>query len=487
MTETNRHEIWPVETGITDLAVAATQLAVPAIGDIREVWAEARKKLENTDQLKVFNERLAREWAIETGVIEDVFHIDKGVTVNLIEQGISAALLEHGTVDKPADYVVSILRDHVETLDWLMERFIVQKQPLTTSAIKELHRLMTDHQTHVDAQDPQGRPIKTELRKGDWKILPNNAMRGGVLYCYCPPEQVPGEMERLVDIHLQHEQAGIAPEVSAAWVHHRFTQIHPFQDGNGRVARALATLVFLRAGLFPVVVNREVRTEYIEALEHADAGDLAPLVEVLSTAQQVRFDRALNISDDLTAVPTTVELAIQALKDKLKGRAEEVAQQQKRVFEISDSLEQVTFDRFNQVADMLEPIRSEVNSSNLTNDYYYRGQIVDEARRFGYYANTTVYRAWVRLTIGGNAPALLLFSFHGRGGEFAGVMVCSPIFELINESGEEEGLRQRTHIPIADRPFEFYFTEEISAVKRRYSSWLDETIALAVSQYQRLI
>ncbi|MBS1715334.1 MAG: Fic family protein [Armatimonadetes bacterium] len=487
MSESIQHQIWPLDTGITDLAEDTTNLAIPAIANIREVWAEARKKLENTDQLRVFNERLAREWAIETGVIEDVFHIDKGVTVNLIEQGISAALLEHGTVDKPADYVVSILRDHVETLDWLMERFIAQKQPLSAVAVKELHRLMTDHQSHVDAQDPQGRPIRVELRKGDWKIRPNNALREGVLYCYCPPEQVPGEMERLVEIHAQHEAGGMPPEVASAWIHHRFTQIHPFQDGNGRVARALATLVFLRAGLFPVVVNREVRTEYIRALEQADAGDLTPLVEVLSTAQQVRFDRALNISDELTSVPTTVELAIQALKDKLRGRAEEVAQQQRGVFQIAKALQQVTWDRLNTVAGLLEPIRADVHSSDVNNDFFYRGQIVEEARRFGYYANTTVYRAWARLTIGGSSPALLLFSFHGRGGEFAGVMVCSPIFELINENGEEEGQRQRTQIPIADRPFEFYFTEEIEAVKGRFLPWLDETIALAVSQYQRLI
>ena len=43
------------------------------------------------------------------------------------------------------------------------------------------------------------------------------------------------------------------PEVEAAWLHHRFGQIHPFQDGNGRVARALATMIFLRAGFVPLV------------------------------------------------------------------------------------------------------------------------------------------------------------------------------------------------------------------------------------------
>ena len=42
-----------------------------------------------------------------------------------------------------------------------------------------------------------------------------------------------------------------AREIEATWLHHRFTQIHPFQDGNGRVARALASLVFF-AGLVSI-------------------------------------------------------------------------------------------------------------------------------------------------------------------------------------------------------------------------------------------
>ena len=46
------------------------------------------------------------------------------------------------------------------------------------------------------------------------------------------------------ELHRNHHD--VAPEVEAAWLHHRFTQIHPFQDGNGRIARALATLIFVK-------------------------------------------------------------------------------------------------------------------------------------------------------------------------------------------------------------------------------------------------
>lgn len=46
------------------------------------------------------------------------------------------------------------------------------------------------------------------------------------------------------------------PLLTAAWLHHRFTQIHPFEDGNGRVVRALLTWHLVREDYLPVVVKR---------------------------------------------------------------------------------------------------------------------------------------------------------------------------------------------------------------------------------------
>ncbi|MGO8670518.1 MAG: Fic family protein [Capsulimonadaceae bacterium] len=295
-------DIWPRETGITDLLKDWKALSVTAIADIIPVWAASRKKLENSDQLRTFNERLAREWAIETGVIEDVFHIDRGTTVTLIEQGLSSALIEHGSTNKPADYVINILRDHVDALDWLLQSFVIARQPMTPGRIKELQSLLTAHQSTVDAYvlvpgSGTLAPTKVPLLRGTWKQHPNNVDRDGRQYCYCPPLHVDEEMTKLVDWHNRHQSEGVSPEVEAAWLHHRFTQIHPFHDGNGRVARALASLVFIQAGLFPLVIDRgKMCDRYITALEAADEGDLRPLVHVFAEAQQIRFDRALNIS-----------------------------------------------------------------------------------------------------------------------------------------------------------------------------------------------
>ena len=72
------------------------------------------------------------------------------------------------------------------------------------------------------------------------------------------------EMERLVELHGQN--AHLHPIILAAWLHHRFIRIHPFQDGNGRVARALVLLVLLRQDYAPLVVDRRRRDEYLRAL-----------------------------------------------------------------------------------------------------------------------------------------------------------------------------------------------------------------------------
>lgn len=109
------------------------------------------------------------------------------------------------------------------------------------------------------------------LIKGDWKKQPNNPLRpDGSVHEYCPPIQVPSEMDQLISWHHRHREIGVSPEVEAAWLHHRFTQIHPFQDGNGRVARCLASLIFIQVGWFPLVITRDTRKGYIEALEEAD-------------------------------------------------------------------------------------------------------------------------------------------------------------------------------------------------------------------------
>jgi prophage maintenance system killer protein len=123
------------------------------------------------------------------------------------------------------------------------------------------------------------------LTHGAWKGLPNHVERAdGSLLEYAPPERVQDEVERLVELYADSE--ALHPLVRAAWLHYAFIRIHPFEDGNGRVARALTLLELLRARYAPLVVDRQHREEYILALDQANDGDLEPFIRFLAEQER---------------------------------------------------------------------------------------------------------------------------------------------------------------------------------------------------------
>ncbi len=188
------------------------------------------------------------------------------------------------------------------------------------SYVRELHAAMVRSQESITVEDSSGNRFETMLLKGTWKVQPNFPRRDGTEYQYCPPERVQEEMERLVSWHLHHMQRCVAPEVEAAWLHHRFTQIHPFQDGNGRVARALATLVLIRARLFPMVVGRDDKGSYLDSLEKADQGDLHPLVYYIARGQQARFRKAMRVAAQGSRASRTVQEALARYAETIELR-----------------------------------------------------------------------------------------------------------------------------------------------------------------------
>jgi len=147
------------------------------------------------------------------------------------------------------------------------------RTPIREVDIRELHRLVVRN--------------KAEAHPGSYRQI-------GVVISgseHKPPEpiSVPALMAKLVDALNQTE--GYSPLVYAAYVHHQFVAIHPFADGNGRVARLLMNLVLLRFG-YPIVnIRREDRSKYYEALSFADVGLYSPLVElVLDRASDVFYE-----------------------------------------------------------------------------------------------------------------------------------------------------------------------------------------------------
>jgi Fic family protein len=208
----------------------------------------------------------------------------------LIEHGIKASLIPHDASNLPAEQLVDIITAQQEALEGVFS-FVKQDRKLSTSFVKELHSVLTREQHVVKAKNPSGQWIEVPLPRGDWKVHPNNPTRpNGELHLFCPPEHVAAEMDRLIEMHRSHTL--VPPEVESAWLHHRFTQIHPFQDGNGRVARAIASMVSIKAGWFPLLIRRQDVAEYIHSLETADNGSLDRIVQLFSRRHAETFRKA---------------------------------------------------------------------------------------------------------------------------------------------------------------------------------------------------
>jgi Fic family protein len=480
---------------IADLPPDWTKYTSTDLASLADIWKEHAERLKDSDAIRQFNTQLSREWAIETGIIENLYTIDRGVTQILIERGIEASLIPFGLSDKPAELIVSIIKDQQDALDGLFD-FVAQRRNLSTSYIRELHQAFTRHQDYSEALDSLGRRMSVSLLKGEWKRLPNNPSRqNGTYHEYCPPEHVASEMDALVQLHVHHCEVGVPPEIEAAWLHHRFTQIHPFQDGNGRVARALASLVFVRAGWFPLVVTRDHRDEYIRSLESGDKGELRAIVDLFVRLQRNALIRALSISDAVLRQEEPVHDLISSAADRLKERR--MAQERQmtdQAFQLTYELESVTKDRFDKVVSNLNSELEKVDThyhaiserSNEDNDYWFRRQIIMQAREHKYFADTRTYRSWVRIRIREERQTELVLSFHALGVQFLGVMAVSAFLEH-RERDEDGEINVEGPYGLSREPFQFVHREKRDDVIIRFGEWLNEVLIMGLEQWRKQI
>lgn len=331
---------------IQDLPENWRDLCRPDLHAVHRQWLAERKLIKDEQKLKKFQEELDLLWAIETGFIERLYRFDRGVTVQILEAGLEALGQHHAKGLIPAD-AEALISDQREALGMVMDLVGDEERGLTTSYLKSLHQRLTFSQETCEAMDQFGNLMQVPLLKGEWKKQPNNPLQpDGSIHEYCPPEQVQGEIERLLALHEEHEALDVYPEVEAAWLHHRFVQIHPFQDGNGRVARAITGAVFLKAGYLVLVVrDEEHRDKYLDALGAADEGDLKPLVDLFTDIQRSDLQEALKIIRTLRG-----EEAVQAIEAAAAAARQSQDATAARVSDALDELVRVASVRFEEVA-----------------------------------------------------------------------------------------------------------------------------------------
>jgi len=172
------------------------------------------------------------------------------------------------------------LREHLETTNNakafdFIESMIGKKKRIDHITIQQIHEIVTSG-------------ILEEAGKYRTK---NVRITGAIK---TPPDwsKVVNLIEELIENIQKNEKN---PIETSAYLHHRFVEIHPFIDGNGRVARLLTNLYLIGLGYSPIVIKTEDRKKYYRYLKAADAGNLGPFANFIAKAVDESFTMLLSI------------------------------------------------------------------------------------------------------------------------------------------------------------------------------------------------
>ena len=396
---------WQVITEFPAELSAETESALARTDSFRERWTEFIESA-SPEEATERRDRNLRRHAIETGIIEKLYDIDWGVTEELVAEGLTLDVAERDGEVSPE--TLDTINAQLDGLNLLLS-YTQENRSFSTSFLREIHVAITATQKTYDGIDQFGTPVQVPLVRGDWKKSDNHVVRkDGSKLQYTPALFVQDEVDRLVSLYNEYIESEIHPLALAAWLHHRFIIIHPFSDGNGRVARALSLLVLLQKRYAPIVVRRDNREEYIEALDLANEGDLEPLVRFFARLEEYAIIAELETSP-VRGAGSAVQVA------------EEYAKRLKAKFEFSDNERREGVSRLGEelnsrIAEMLERTAIELRETLIEIDpkmdsrvkhagppdeeaTYWRNEIVQAAREVDFYSNMSDGTWWTSMNL----------------------------------------------------------------------------------------
>ncbi|MEM8641059.1 MAG: Fic family protein [Cyanobacteria bacterium P01_G01_bin.54] len=187
--------------------------------------------------------------------------LDKGITIG------GKSLQDHLEIINHAEAIV-LIRDLAKA-----------STPITEWEIRQIHGLV----------------CKGEHRAGAYRTV--NVMAAGTNYRYPDAIQVP---DLMADFGYGLSQPNALHPIEAATeVHARLVTIHPFTDGNGRVARLLMNLHLLRTGYPLAIIQAAHRAAYIDAVVAWQAGNTQPLLCMIANCVKSAAIEILSLVDNM--------------------------------------------------------------------------------------------------------------------------------------------------------------------------------------------
>jgi Fic family protein len=223
------------------------------------------QKIEKALQLKLELDKLRPISAEQEDKIMQKFRLDWNYHSNHLEgnsltYGETRNFLMHGVTasGKPfKDYLE--IEGHNNAIK-LVEEVIKQQRPLTENFIRDIHTLILKEPYQTDAITIDGKPTKKTIEIGKYKTSDNHVKTiTGEIFYFATAQETPAKMN---DLMLWYKEeigySSVNPIILSAEFHYKFVRIHPFDDGNGRIARILMNFILMQFGFPPAIIKTEL-------------------------------------------------------------------------------------------------------------------------------------------------------------------------------------------------------------------------------------
>ena len=221
----------------------------------------------------------------EDAIVRSAYH-GTHIEGNLLGKEEAKDLLEgREIVGRPRD--IQEIINYRKVTEFIDEEANKKIDKITEPLIKKIHKLIV-YKILPDEQSGEYR-LK--------QVVVKNSQTGEITFRPPPPIEVPFLMREFVYWMNQENESELHPLLKAGIIHHELVRIHPFIDGNGRVARSLATLLLFLGGYD---IRRFFSLEeyydkdalsYYNHLQKASSGDLSAWLEYFTYGASVEFER----------------------------------------------------------------------------------------------------------------------------------------------------------------------------------------------------
>ena len=274
-----------------------------------ETLQSAWKEMEVRDEGALL--QFQRYACISSNILEDVFSLEGQSWPRLIRRGFYVNSIDGISLlskQKKKKVIIQILKNTLQSLE-LLSACLDDYSMFTEDFVKRIHSTILQNDNFVEEQ--------CEDYEGDmysmFMLIPSGRYRQMACVAthkddsevtqFCRHSEISAQMNRYCALARgMLNNTDINVFVKVAWMQWAFLRIHPFADGNGRVARIISSLPLCKLHLPPVAVSQGNKGAYFESLHIADReNNLLPLASFLR-------ESIMCAMTEITEMPRALEL-----------------------------------------------------------------------------------------------------------------------------------------------------------------------------------